>query len=275
MANENTIELEEQPAYRGNFFKYSTLGILFVLIIVQLINAILKVRIIPEIVAMGVAFVCVFYLWIAESQDIFMLQEANLQLLEAQKDLKASHVEAILSLILSQEAKDSYTYGHSERVRQYATVITQEMELSTEEIETVSRAAKLHDIGKIGIKDDVLFCKEILSEDKLEIIRSHPVKGLKILEPLKFLNKEKDIIRHHHERYDGKGYPDGLKGEQIPLGARIICVADSFDAMRTQRPYNDPLSKQGIINELKNNSGTQFDPVVVDAFLKHIDRFYV
>jgi uncharacterized domain HDIG len=188
--------------------------------------------------------------------------------------LKESHVDTIMALVLSQEAKDRYTYGHSERVTKYSLAIARELGLMEDEIEIIERAGKLHDIGKIGISDDVLFFEGNLDEEKMNIIRTHPAKGVNILDPLKFLDKEKDIIRHHHERYDGKGYPDGLKGEQIPLGARIMAVADAFDAMRSNRPYKKNLTKPEIISELLNNSGTQFDPKIVNTFLKIMDRFY-
>jgi len=172
------------------------------------------------------------------------------------------------------DAKSPWTKGHSERVTKYSVAISREMGLPEEEIEVIERAGKLHDIGKIGISDEVLFSEGTLDEEKMNIIRTHPAKGVNILDPLKFLDKEKDIIRHHHERYDGKGYPDGLKGEQISVGARIMAVADAFDAMRSNRPYKRNLSKAEIISELLNNSGTQFDPKIVNVFLKIMDRFY-
>ncbi len=275
MISRTDLSLKAIQAYKGNFFKFSTLAILVILLLLQLANAHFNRRIVPDIVSLSVAFFCVFYLWMAESKDIKELKDANLALLNAQQELKESHIDTILSLVLSQEAKDSYTYGHSERVRQYSVSIAQAMKLSKKEMDIISRAAKLHDIGKIGIRDEVLFSERKLTSRERDIVQSHPAKGISILEPLKFLEEEKKIVRHHHERFDGKGYPDGLRGEQIPLGARIVCAADAFDAMRSQRPYNDPFNKKQIIQELKDNIGIQFDPKVVNAFLSVIDSFYV
>jgi len=188
--------------------------------------------------------------------------------------LKESEIDTIMSLVLSQEAKDRYTHGHSGRVTRYSVEIAKELGLPQEEIEVINKAGKLHDIGKIGIRDEILFYKGRLNKEQYDIIKTHPIKGVDIVEPLKFLKKEKKIIRHHHEHYDGGGYPDGLKAEKIPLGARIMAVADAFDAMKSTRPYKKPFSKEEIISEFKNNSGTQFDPKIVDIFLKIIDRFY-
>lgn len=258
-------------------YKFYTLFVLFLLLIFQAISIIYKLtfKIVPDPISILVAFFCVCYLWLAELLDRRRLQQMNLELVLAQNLLKASQVDTIMSLVLSQEAKDRYTYGHSERVTKYSVAIAREMSLEEIEIETIERACKLHDIGKIGIDDDVLFFEGSLDEEKMNIIRTHPAKGVNILEPLKFLDKEKAIIRHHHERFDGKGYPDGLKGELIPLGSRIMAVADAFDAMHSSRHYKQKnLTKSEIISELLNNSGTQFDPKVVNVFLKIMDRFY-
>jgi putative nucleotidyltransferase with HDIG domain len=189
--------------------------------------------------------------------------------------LKAAQIDIIMSLILSQESKDRYTHGHSERVTKYSVAIARELGLPEDEIEIIRRAGKLHDIGKVGIKDDILFSKEELTEEEYDIIKTHPAKGANIIEPLKFLEREKEIVRHHHERYDGEGYPDRLKAEEIPLGARIMAIADAFDAMRSERLYKKGYSKNEIIREFSENSGKQFDPKITAAFLKIIDRFYV
>ena len=259
---------------KRNFFKYSTLGILIILLMAQCGGALFSIRVIPEAISLGVAFICIMYLWLTERKDIEFLKEANLKLLRAQEDLKASHVDTILALVLSQESKDSYTYGHSERVKRFSILLANMLGLSKGEIETIARGAKLHDIGKIGLKDDVLFSKEQLTSEQFDVIKTHPVKGVTILDPLKFLEREKLIVRHHHERFDGSGYPDSLKGESIPLGARIVCVADAFDAMRSQRLYNNPLPKEEIVKRFTEKSGIQFDPKIVDVFVRNINRFY-
>ncbi|MBL7197493.1 MAG: HD-GYP domain-containing protein [Candidatus Omnitrophica bacterium] len=255
-------------------FKLFTLIILFLLISTQIITVYFSIIIIPGIISVFSAFVCLSYLWIAELLDRERLFKTNIELILTQSMLKEVEVDIIMSLVLSQEAKDRYTHGHSRRVTKYSVEIAKELGLSNDEIEVINRAGKLHDIGKIGIKDDILFYEGKLNEEQYNIIKTHPIKGANIIEPLKFLGKEKDIVRHHHERYDGEGYPDRLKAEEIPLGARIMAVADAFDAMKSTRPYKKPFSKEEIILELKDNAGEQFDSQIVDVFLKIIDRFY-
>ncbi|MFA5059494.1 MAG: HD-GYP domain-containing protein [Candidatus Omnitrophota bacterium] len=268
-------DLKEFLFKQRNFFKLSTLIILFLLIIIQFFGLILQSRIFPEALSVVIAFICIIYLWLAEQKDIERLQRSNIGLLAAQEELKTSHIDTVMALVLSQEAKDHYTYGHSERVRQYSVIIAQELKLPEHQVMTIARGAKLHDIGKIGIKDEILFSDGKLTSEQYDVIKTHPLKGVAILEPLKFLEREKLIVRHHHERYDGAGYPDKLKGEEIPLEARIVGVADAFDAMRSRRRYRSDLSKEEIIMQLVSNSGTQFDPKVVDVFVRNIDRFYV
>ncbi len=238
---------------KRNFFKMSTLCIMFLLIVFQFISIKYSpaTKIIPDNIAVAVALICIFYLWISEQRDKEKLSRMNLELMLAHNTLKESQIDIIMSLGLSQEAKDYYTQGHSKRVTKYAVAIAEELKLEDEEIDIIKRAGKLHDIGKIGISDDILLSKNKLSEEEYQIIKSHPLKSANILDPLKFLDREKDIIKHHHERYDGKGYPDGLKTEKIPLGSRILSLADAFDAMKSERPYKKPLSKEEIIAEIK------------------------
>ncbi len=143
--------------------------------------------------------------------------------------------------------------------------------MSAQEIRHIRYAGYLHDIGKIGISDAILNKDGRLTDEEWQIIRKHPGMALEILNPLKFLPEEKVIIKHHHERYDGKGYPDGLSGEDIPLGARIMSVADSFDAMNSKRPYRNALSKEKIISELKFSRGTQLDSSIVNVFLEMLN----
>ena len=146
------------------------------------------------------------------------------------------------------------------------------MGLSQEEIAEIERAGKLHDIGKLGI-DETILCKPgKLTEKEYAIIKTHSQMGTAILEPLDFLSKERIIMRHHHERYDGNGYPDRLKGKEIPLGSRIMAFADAFDAMKSERPYRKSLPDEKIISEIKENTGTQFCPKVVEAFLSLIKK---
>ncbi|MFH1622558.1 MAG: HD domain-containing phosphohydrolase [Candidatus Omnitrophota bacterium] len=255
-------------------FKLFTLAILFLLIATQIVMTFFSITIVPSFVSVVVAIACLSYLWIAETLDREKIHKINIELTITQDKLKESQIDAIMSLVLSQEAKDLFTSGHSERVTKYATELAKELGLPSKEVEVINRAAKLHDIGKIGIRDEILFSKGKLTEEQYNIIKTHPEKGIKIVDPLKFLDKERSIILHHHERFDGKGYPDRLKGKDIPIGARIMAAADSFDAMKSTRPYKQPLSKENIVCEFKDNSGTQFDPEVVKVFLEIIERFY-
>lgn len=166
------------------------------------------------------------------------------------------------------EAKDEYTRGHSSRVSEYAAIIAQKMELSEEDVEKIRYAATLHDIGKIGVPDTVLNKPSRLTNEEYEIIKTHSSIGADILQNIEIIAYTADIARHHHERYDGKGYPDGLVGDENSIGARIVAVADSFDAMNSERIYRKPLAREIVINEIEKNKGIQFDPVVADVFLE-------
>ena len=168
------------------------------------------------------------------------------------------------------DAKDSYTNGHSKRVAIYTKLIAKEMGYEGEELDKIYYIALLHDCGKIGVPDNILGKPGKLTDEEFEKIKSHTVRGGEILSNFKSLEDADEGALYHHERYDGKGYPKGLKGEEIPLIARIICVADSFDAMNSNRVYRDRLSDDYIISELENNKGTQFDPKIADIMLNLI-----
>jgi putative nucleotidyltransferase with HDIG domain len=150
----------------------------------------------------------------------------------------------------------------------YAVETAQALGMTTDMVEVVRRGAMLHDLGKLSIMDTILRKPERLTSDEFSIIKSHPVVGAKILEPLRFLARETCAVRHHHERYDGTGYPDGLRGEDIPLVARLVAVADVFDAITSSRPYRTALALAPAREEIARGSGSHFDPVVVEAFLK-------
>lgn len=164
--------------------------------------------------------------------------------------------------------KDKYTYGHSERVAEFVVMIGRALHLPDEKIKALEIEGLLHDIGKLRIPDQILNKKEPLTAEEMELIKKHPLYGASIIHSLSAMGNFEEDVKHHHERYDGKGYPDALTGTDIPMGARILAVADSFDAMRSDRPYRKSnLSDQGAIRELLNNAGTQFDPQVVKAFV--------
>lgn len=188
------------------------------------------------------------------------------------KSLENSYLDTIRTLVSAMEAKDHYTYGHSERVRKYALKIAKKLKLNEQQIREVNYAGYLHDIGKIGIADSLLTKIEPLTKSEYEVIKKHPDIGHSILKDVKHLSETCEIIRSEHEKYNGTGYPNGLKNGAIPIGARIIAVADAYDAMTTNRPYRKAFSKKEAIKRLKQNSGTQFDPKIVKAFLKIIEK---
>lgn len=190
------------------------------------------------------------------------------------EDVQKAYDEAILALMNTVEAKDPITRGHSQRTSRYAYGIAREMGLREEKSQRIKMAAELHDIGKVGVQDLIIGKDSPLSTMEFDSIKDHVLTGEKIIKPIEYLRFAGPMIRHHHERYDGLGYPDGFKAEQIPLGARIIGVADAFDAMTTQRPYNEPLSFEEALEEFETQKGKQFDPDVVDALVCFINRNY-
>jgi len=186
--------------------------------------------------------------------------------------MRKVYLDTIRALAAAIDAKDPYTKGHSERVSKNAVVLAQEMNLPDREIENIEYSALLHDVGKIGIEDSILGKTDRLTDQEYKKIKEHSMMGANIIEPIDFLKNSYKAVYHHHEKYNGLGYPDGLKKEEIPLSARIISVADACDAMGSDRPYRKKLSKEKIIKELKEQSGKQFDPIVVDAFLGIFER---
>jgi putative two-component system response regulator len=182
--------------------------------------------------------------------------------------IRAGFINAIGALVYALEAKDKYTHGHSERVAEISVAIAREMQLTSIEVEQLRLASLIHDIGKIGIKEDILNKAGHLTDSEYDHVQDHSIIGERILSPV--VNDETilETVRHHHERYDGTGYPHGLAGEDIPLCARIVAVADTFDAMTSERPYRAALDATYAFSEIRKGRGTQFDPLVVDAFLK-------
>jgi putative nucleotidyltransferase with HDIG domain len=176
------------------------------------------------------------------------------------------------SLVNALEAKDLYTGKHSERVTRYAYMIAQELGCDVGQIEALRTVGHLHDIGKIGIADSILNKPSALTHEEYELVRKHPEIGESIVSELGLSPEERAIIRHHHERWDGGGYPDGLSGHEIPLLARIVMVADAFDAMTSKRAYRAAMSKSAALDELERNGGCQFDREVVSAFLSTARR---
>ncbi len=191
-----------------------------------------------------------------------------LQKLVLRENLETNLVNTISSFVIALESKDPYLKGHSARVSLYSGEIAKVMAMTTTDVVLYSRAGLLHDLGKLVMLDNILRKPRQLTEEEFELVRSHPVVGDKILKPLRFLSCEAKAVRHHHERYDGKGYPDGLAGEDIPLIARVVTVADAFDAMTSDRPYRDKRPIEAALEEISRGARTQFDPVAADAFVK-------
>lgn len=190
------------------------------------------------------------------------------ELLKRQCEIQEAYFNTIKSLVRALEEKDPYTAGHSERVCEYAVKIASEMNLPKDEVELIRQTAMLHDVGKIGMKDSILHKRGPLTEEEQEIMKKHTIAGSHILGETKFFEKHIPLIVHHHERYDGGGYPHGISGDSIPAGAQIIALADTLDAMTTGRGYNRVMTFREAIEEIKKNAGTQFNPVYVDALIK-------
>lgn len=187
-------------------------------------------------------------------------------------NLKDAYFETTRALAQAIEAKDGATGEHCERIEKYAIEIAREMGISSAEIENLRYAAILHDVGKIGVREDVLKKTGRLTPEEYEEIKKHPVIGAEIVKGVQFLTEVIPVIYHHQERYDGKGYPSGLSGEAVPLGSRIIAIIDTFDAMTSDRCYRKALSIEDAIAELMRCAGTQFDPAIVDLFIKVLKK---
>jgi putative nucleotidyltransferase with HDIG domain len=183
------------------------------------------------------------------------------------KKLEQSYLSMIVALSGVVEARDLYTDKHMKDIAEYSVEIANKLGLSDVEIENIRKAALLHDIGKISVPDHILMKPDKLSDEEMDVIKRHPSNGAKLIEPVEPLKHAREIIKHHQECFDGSGYPEGLRGEKIPLGARIIAVADAFGAMTTDRPYRKALSIDNAVKELEKNAGTQFDPDLVKIFI--------
>ena len=205
-----------------------------------------------------------------KGRDAFlnMLEDIN----ESYKELEDLFMKFIVVMVNALDAKSPWTKGHSERVSIYAEQIAVEILMDEEEIKNIKLAGLLHDIGKIATYDYLLDKPKGLTNEEYEIVKKHPVQGVNILKEIKQLNEIVPLIRYHHERLDGNGYPDKLTGSQIPLGARILHVADSFDSMTSDRPYRPAPGIDFALSELQKNIGSQFDERVVNAFMKILEK---
>jgi putative nucleotidyltransferase with HDIG domain len=200
------------------------------------------------------------------------LRERSIALSESYRRLEESSLEAIESLNATVEAKDPYTAGHSQRVQRIALSVGQEVGLSVKELDALRFGSLFHDIGKIAIPDVLLTKPGRLTEDEYELMKRHSAEGARIVAKFGRLRDSVPIIRHHHERWDGRGYPEGLAGEDIPLAAAVAGLADAWDAMTIERPYQRALSVDEALDEVRACSGTQFVPAVVDAFFEAVRK---
>ncbi len=199
------------------------------------------------------------------SRQLLYYDNKNKELLAS---IERAYLETIRALANSIDAKDPYTRGHSMRVTEYAQMLGKDLGLEENELNLLSFGSTLHDIGKIGIREEILTKKTQLTDSERKLMQQHPVLGEKIIEPVDFLQPVRPLIRHHHEWVDGSGYPDGLKGDQIPLGARIIATVDTYDAVTSKRPYQEAVTKHQAIEILNKLRDTQLDPIVCDAMVR-------
>lgn len=208
---------------------------------------------------------------ISQMQEI---KEINAKLKSTYEELEKAYLESIETLRYTVEAKDTYTRGHSDRVSEYSYLIGKYLNLPEEDLKRLKLGGLFHDIGKIGVPDSILLKTERLTEDEYSEIKNHPAIGAHILSNATMFQNIIPIVKHHHERYDGKGYPGKLQGENIPYLARITAIADTYDAMTSKRAYRDPLSIDIVKAEFEKNSGTQFDPKLVPVFLDILNNHY-
>ena len=202
------------------------------------------------------------------------IKKINDELSDTYNRLEQAYMESIQTLRYTVEAKDTYTRGHSDRVSELSVLIGKKLGLNEDDIKRLRVGGLFHDVGKIGVPDNILQKNEKLTDDEYSEIKNHPTIGTHILSTATIFQDILPIVKHHHERYDGKGYPGNLKGEEIPYLARIAAVADAFDAMTSRRVYRDSLPLDVVISEFEKNKGTQFDPKLADVFLDIMKNDY-
>jgi len=203
-----------------------------------------------------------------------MIEEINDELKDTYDKLEQAYMESIQTLRYTVEAKDKYTRGHSDRVSEFSVLLGKKVGLSDEELRILRIGGLFHDIGKIGVPDQILLKTSKLDDNEYSEIKHHPDIGEHILSGATIFKDMLPIVKHHHERYDGNGYPSKLKGEEIPYLARIAAIADAFDAMTSRRSYRDPLTLEFVKEEIPKCKGTQFDPTLTDAFMDIINNHY-
>ncbi|MDF2678238.1 MAG: hypothetical protein K0Q97_2582 [Bacillota bacterium] len=245
----------------SEIWKNSILGLLYNIVLVSLLGIVIAF----SYDSYGAGGIVLFFIPLMFARYTFKLYI----------DMRKNYFETIHVLINTIEASDPYTCGHSKRVSEYAENIARKLSLPQGKIDIIKSAALLHDIGKIGIDKKILNKSGSLDNEEFSTIKTHAEIGATIIADLSYLTNISDIIKHHHERNDGRGYPDGLTHDNIPLETSILTIADSFDAMTTNRPYRPSMSLEDALNQIKQNSGSQFNPDIVDlAVLALKESFY-
>ena len=207
-------------------------------------------------------------------EQMNLIKKINSELKETNEKLEKAYLETIQTLRFTVEAKDTYTRGHSDRVSEYSVLLGKYLNLSEDDLHLLQVGGLFHDVGKIGIPDSILLKTEKLTDEEYSEIKNHPTIGAHILSSATIFEKAIPIVKHHHERYDGMGYPSKLIGKNIPYLARVAAIADSFDAMTSRRTYRDSLDIDTVKNEIYKNKGTQFDPEIADVFLDILNNHY-
>jgi putative nucleotidyltransferase with HDIG domain len=240
------------------FYNLSTWSIVFLTALV----VICRFFLLPETSHDLVAFLAYLFTYLS-------ITFISVGLMKSAQKIREDNLELTIALSNALDSRDTYTKHHSENVARYAVEIAEKMKLPKEMCNVIHIGGLLHDIGKIGIPEHILSKSENLTDGEYDIIRTHPAIGYEIIKHIKAFKDSGilDIVLYHHERYDGTGYPTGLKGNNIPLAARIIAVADAFDAMSSKRVYRNELKLESILNEIRKNKRSQFDPQIVDIFL--------
>ncbi|MFQ5862020.1 MAG: diguanylate cyclase [Candidatus Brocadiales bacterium] len=215
-----------------------------------------------------------FILWerLASKEERESAEHYRKRFVSTARSVKRSYMETSTALVKTLEAKDGYTATHSYLVTTYAVGLAEELGLAQENIEIIKNSAVLHDIGKIAIPDSILTKNDNLTEEEYNIVKEHPEQSVKILEGIGFLQKELPIILHHQEWFNGKGYPKGLEGTAIPLGARILAICDAYEAMTSKRPYRKSLTHKAALEEIRKGAGVRFDPELVEPFIRAIEK---